>query len=57
MLMVVKPHLEIIYWFDPLNHPPRDTTVELMKAAFHIYNANAGRRGKAGGPEWIRVKV
>ena len=55
--MVVKPHLEVIYWFDPLNLAPRDAAVEIMKVAFHIYKANVGKRSKYVGPEWITVQV
>ena len=55
MLMAVKPHQNIIYWFDSLNHPPRQNAVQMMEAAFTSYNANAGR--KDAHPTWINVKV
>lgn len=55
--MVVKPQTEIIYWFDSKNNPPKEHAKNIMNSAFAIYNANASRRGKANGPEWITVKV
>ena len=56
MLMAVKPHQNLIYWFDSLNHPPRQNAVHIMEAAFTLYSANAGRKDVRH-PNWINVKV
>ena len=57
MLMVVKPHQNIIYWFDSLSYGPREDVEKIMETAFEVYNANAGSTGNDAIPRWIIVKV